>query len=67
LRRQRNPSDRRIQWIQRTEEGNRLFHRALVRAQKAEAQQMAVLPAVRQRQLVTAMRKLANILSNGES
>jgi DNA-binding MarR family transcriptional regulator len=67
VRRQRNPRDRRIQWIQRTEAGDRLFHRALARAQKAEAQQMAVLGAVRQRQLVTAMRKLANILSNGES
>ena len=61
LRRQRNPRDRRIQWVQRTEAGDRLFARALPRAQRAEAQQLAVLSAAHQRQLVTAMRKLVTI------
>jgi DNA-binding MarR family transcriptional regulator len=61
LRRQRNPRDRRIQWVQRTEAGDRLFHRALPRARRAEAQQMAMLSAAGQRQLLAAMRKLANI------
>ncbi|HLI85242.1 MAG TPA: MarR family transcriptional regulator [Bryobacteraceae bacterium] len=67
LRRQRNPCDRRIQWVQRTEAGDRLFHRALPRAQKAEAQQMAALSAARQRQLLAALRELANLRKNGES
>jgi DNA-binding MarR family transcriptional regulator len=67
LRRQRNPRDRRIQWVQRTEAGDRLFHRALPRAQRAEAQQMAALSAARQRQLVTALRELANLRNNGKS
>jgi DNA-binding MarR family transcriptional regulator len=58
LRRQPNPSDRRMHWVQRTEAGDRLFHRALPRAQRAEAQQLAVLSAAHQRQLVSAMRKL---------
>ena len=61
LRRQRNPRDRRIQWVQRTEAGDRLFQRALPRARRAEAQQMAPLSAAGQRQLLAAMRKLANI------
>ena len=61
LRRQRNPRDRRIQWVQRTEAGDRLFHQALPRAQRAEAQQLAVLSAAQQRQLVAAMRKLVMI------
>lgn len=61
LRRQRNPRDRRIQWVQRTEAGDRLFQRALPRARRAEAQQMALLSAAGQRQLLAAMRKLANI------
>jgi DNA-binding MarR family transcriptional regulator len=61
LRRQRNPRDRRMQWVQRTEAGDRLFTRALPRAQRAEAQQLAVLSAAQQRQLVAAMRKLATI------
>jgi len=61
LRRQRNPRDRRMQWVQRTEAGDRLFARALPRAQRAEAQQLAVLPAAHQRQLVAAMRKLVTI------
>ena len=59
LRRQRNPRDRRMQWVQRTEEGDRLFNRALPRAKKAEAQQLAVLSDADQRQLVAALRKLA--------
>jgi DNA-binding MarR family transcriptional regulator len=58
LRRRRNPRDRRIQWVQRTEAGDRLFSRALPLAQRAEAQQLAVLSAARQRQLVAAMGKL---------
>jgi DNA-binding MarR family transcriptional regulator len=58
LRRQRNPKDRRMQWVQRTEEGDRLFQRAVPRARRAEAQQLAVLSDAHQRQLVTAMRKL---------
>ncbi len=58
VRRQRNPRDRRIQWVQRTEAGDRLFNQALPRAERAEAQQLAVLPAAQQRQLVTSMRKL---------
>lgn len=62
LRRQRNPRDRRMQWVQRTEAGNRLFARAQPRAQRAQARQLAVLSSVQQRQLVAAMRKLAAIL-----
>ncbi|MGO9095634.1 MAG: MarR family winged helix-turn-helix transcriptional regulator [Bryobacteraceae bacterium] len=58
LRRQRNPSDRRMQWVQRTEAGDRLFARALPRARRAETRQLAVLSAAHQRQLVAAMRKL---------
>jgi DNA-binding MarR family transcriptional regulator len=58
LHRQRNPSDRRMQWVRRTEAGDRLFARALPRAQRAEARQLAVLSAAHQRQLVSAMRKL---------
>jgi DNA-binding MarR family transcriptional regulator len=61
LRRQRNPRDRRMQWVQRTEAGDRLFAKALQRAQRAEAQHLAVLSAARQRQLVAAMRKLVDI------
>ena len=61
LQRQRNPHDRRVQWVQRTEEGDRLFARALPRAQSAEAEQLAALSAADQRQLVTAMRKLITI------
>jgi DNA-binding MarR family transcriptional regulator len=58
LRRRRNPRDRRVQWVQRTEAGDRLFSRALPLAQRAEAQQLAVLSAAHQRQLVAAMGKL---------
>ena len=58
LRRQRNPRDRRMQWVQRTEAGDRLFARALPRARRAEARQLAALSAAQQRQLVAAMRKL---------
>ena len=61
LHRQRNPHDRRVQWVQRTEEGDRLFARALPRAQSAEAEQLAALSAADQRQLVAAMRKLITI------
>src|SRR5580704_920286 len=45
LRRQRSPDDRRMQWVRRTEAGDRLFARALPRAQRAEARQMAALSA----------------------
>jgi DNA-binding MarR family transcriptional regulator len=61
LRRQRNPRDRRVQWVQRTEAGDRLFARALPLARRAEARQLAVLSAAQQRQLVAAMRQLATI------
>ena len=61
LRRQPNPRDRRMHWVQRTEAGDRLFARALPRAQRAEARQLAALSAAQQRQLVAAMRKLVSI------
>jgi DNA-binding MarR family transcriptional regulator len=61
LRRQPNPRDRRMHWVQRTEAGDRLFARAVALAQRAEARQLAVLSAAEQRQLVAAMRKLATI------
>ncbi|HTP33029.1 MAG TPA: MarR family winged helix-turn-helix transcriptional regulator [Candidatus Acidoferrales bacterium] len=61
LRRQRNPRDRRMQWVQRTEAGDRLFTRAFSRAQRAEAQQLAVLSPARQRQLLAAMRQLVTV------
>ena len=61
LHRQRNPDDRRVQWVRRTGEGDRLFARALPRAQRAEAQQLSALSAADQRQLVAAMRKLIAI------
>jgi DNA-binding MarR family transcriptional regulator len=58
LRRQHNPRDRRVHWVQRTEAGDHLFARALPRAQRAEAGQLAALSVAQQRQLVGAMRKL---------
>ncbi len=58
LRRQRNPADRRVHFVQRTEAGDRLFARALPRARRAEARQLAALSAVEQRELVAVMRKL---------
>lgn len=58
LRRQRNPDDRRMQWVQRTADGDDLFTRALPRARNAEAQQLAVLSPSQRRQLVAAMGKL---------
>jgi DNA-binding MarR family transcriptional regulator len=61
LRRQPNPRDRRMHWVQRTEAGDRLFTRALPLARRAETRQLAVLSAAQQRQLVAAMRKLAAI------
>ena len=61
LRREPNPRDRRMHWVQRTEAGDRLFARALPRAQRAEARQLAALSVAQQRQLVAAMRKLATI------
>jgi len=60
LRRERNPSDRRVQWVRRTEAGDQLFERAVPRAQRAEARQLAVLSPAHQRHLVTTMRKLVN-------
>jgi len=59
VRRQTSPRDRRVHWVQRTEEGDRLFARALPLARRAEARQLAALPAAEQKQLVAAMRKLA--------
>jgi len=58
LHRQRNPGDRRVQWVRRTDAGDRLFARALPRAQRAEARQLAVLSATQQRHLFAAMRQL---------
>ena len=58
LRRERNPDDRRVQWVRRTEAGDRLFARAMPRARRAEARQLALLSAADQSQLLTAMRKL---------
>jgi MarR family transcriptional regulator, organic hydroperoxide resistance regulator len=58
VRRQRNPEDRRVQWVQRTEAGDQLFRRAQPRAQRAEEKQLSVLSAAHQRQLLAAMRKL---------
>lgn len=66
LLRQRNPADRRMQWVKRTEAGDRLFAQALPRAQRAEARQMAALSAAQQRQLIAAMRKLITISKEGE-
>jgi DNA-binding MarR family transcriptional regulator len=60
LRRQRNPQDRRVQWVQRTAAGDRLFTRALPRAKQAEAEQLAVLSPAHQRRLVASMRKLVS-------
>jgi DNA-binding MarR family transcriptional regulator len=60
LQRQRNPNDRRVQWVRRTEAGDRLFARALPRARRAEARQLAALPAEDQDLLVSAMRKLVD-------
>jgi len=61
VRRQPNPRDRRVHWVQRTEAGDRLLAQALPLAQRAEARQLAALSAAQQRQLVTAMRKLVTI------
>jgi DNA-binding MarR family transcriptional regulator len=58
LRRQRNPADRRVHFVQRTEAGDRLFARALPRARRAEARQLAALSQAEQRELVAVMRKL---------
>lgn len=60
LRRQRNPRDRRVQWVQRTGPGDRLFAKALPRAKQAEAQQLAALSPALQRRLVASMRKLVS-------
>ncbi|MGP8248192.1 MAG: MarR family winged helix-turn-helix transcriptional regulator [Bryobacteraceae bacterium] len=59
LRRERNPRDRRVQWVRRTDTGDRVFARAWPRAQRAEARQLALLSAADQSQLLAAMRKLA--------
>lgn len=58
LRRQRNPHDRRVQWVQRTEAGDSLFTRALPRVQRAQAEQLAVLPPALRHGLMDAMRRL---------
>jgi DNA-binding MarR family transcriptional regulator len=56
--RQRNPRDRRMQWVKRTEAGDELFAKALPRARRAEARQLAILSDTQQKQLVSAMSKL---------
>jgi DNA-binding MarR family transcriptional regulator len=61
LQRRRNPQDRRVQWVQRTGEGDRLFRRALPLAQNAEAEQLATLPEADRRRLLASMRKLIEI------
>jgi DNA-binding MarR family transcriptional regulator len=61
VRRQRNPADRRVHWVQRTEAGDRVFLKAMPLARRAEARQLAALPAAEQRQLVAVMRKLITI------
>ena len=61
LHRQRNPNDRRVQWVRRTEEGERLYARALPRARDAESEQLSALSAADQGHLVAAMRKLIEI------
>lgn len=58
LRRQRNPHDRRVQWVQRTEAGDSLFTRALPRVQQAQAEQLAVLSPTLRHRLMDAMRRL---------
>ncbi len=58
LRRERNPGDRRVQWVRRTGAGDRLYACALPLAQQAEAQQLAPLAAADRRQLLAALRKL---------
>jgi DNA-binding MarR family transcriptional regulator len=47
-----------MQWVQRTEAGDRLYTRALPRARQAQEQQLAALSTAQQRQLLAAMRKL---------
>jgi len=58
LQRQRNPNDRRVQWVQRTEAGDELYAKALPRARRAEARQVAVLSEAQHKQLLAAMSKL---------
>jgi DNA-binding MarR family transcriptional regulator len=66
LRRQPNPRDRRMHWVQRTEAGDRLFHRALPLARRAEARHLEALSAAEQRQLLAAMRQLVPISKRRE-
>jgi len=61
LRRKRNPHDRRVQWVQRTEAGDSLFLRALPRVQRAQAEQLAVLSPTLRHRLMAAMRRLGTI------
>jgi DNA-binding MarR family transcriptional regulator len=58
LRRKRNPHDRRVQWVQRTETGDALFTSALPRVQQVQAEQLAVLSPTLRHRLMAAMRKL---------
>ncbi len=58
LRRKRNPHDRRVQWVQRTEAGDTLFTRALPRVQRAQEEQLAVLSPTLRHRLMAAMRRL---------
>jgi len=66
LRRQPNPRDRRMHWVQRTEAGDRLFARALPLARRAEARHLEALSAAGQRQLLAAMRQLVPISKRRE-
>lgn len=62
VRRQRNPDDRRMQWVQRTEAGDDVFLQALPLAHRAEAEQLSVVSPAQQRQLIDNMRKLVTAL-----
>jgi len=61
LRRKRNPHDRRVQWVERTEAGDALFTRALPRVERAQAEQLAALTLAQRRSLMAAMRRLVTI------
>jgi DNA-binding MarR family transcriptional regulator len=55
-----------MHWVQRTETGDRLFHRALPLARRAEARHLEALSAAEQRQLLAAMRQLVPISKRRE-
>lgn len=64
LRRQRNPEDRRVQCVSRTEAGDRLFARALPRARRA-GRELTRLSPTEQRCLTDAMSRLLTIPNSG--